>query len=62
MRHLLAREVYQWLADGVPLPQALQRGLGMVDHKIDLGLIAVTACEAGSASNRDMPAWTLNAD
>ncbi|MYM27581.1 L-asparaginase [Duganella sp. CY15W] len=62
MRHLLAREVYQWLADGIPLPQALQRGLGMVDHKIDLGLIAVTASEAGSASNRDMPAWTLNAD
>lgn len=60
MRHLLAREVYQWLAEGMPLPQALQRGLGLVGDKVDLGLIAVTATESGAISNRDMPTWTLH--
>lgn len=55
MRPMLAREVYQWLADGMPLEQALRRGVELFDKEIDVGLIAITATEAGSASNRDMP-------
>jgi L-asparaginase/beta-aspartyl-peptidase (threonine type) len=55
IRHLLARTVYQWLADGVPLQQALQRGVDQVDRKFAIGLIAVSRLEAGSCSNRPMP-------
>jgi L-asparaginase/beta-aspartyl-peptidase (threonine type) len=53
MRHLLARTVYQWIADGLPLAQALQRGVGMIDKKFEVGLIAVSRTEAGSATNQD---------
>jgi L-asparaginase/beta-aspartyl-peptidase (threonine type) len=55
IRHLLARTVYQWLADGVPLQQALQRGVELVDPKFAVGLIAVSRLEAGSCSNQPMP-------
>jgi L-asparaginase/beta-aspartyl-peptidase (threonine type) len=55
MRHLLARTVYQWIADGVPLQQALQRGVRLVDKNVDVGLIAVSKNQAGSCSNKDMP-------
>jgi L-asparaginase/beta-aspartyl-peptidase (threonine type) len=55
MRHLLARTVYQWIADGVPLQQALQRGVDLLDKNVDVGLIAVSKTEAGSCSNKDMP-------
>jgi L-asparaginase/beta-aspartyl-peptidase (threonine type) len=61
MRHLLARTVYQWIADGIPLAQALQRGVGMIDKKFEIGLIAVSGTEAGSATNQDegMPHATI---
>ncbi|MGV7207417.1 isoaspartyl peptidase/L-asparaginase [Oxalobacteraceae bacterium A2-2] len=55
VRHLLAHRVYQWLAGGTPLQQALDQGVGLFDREIDVGLIAVTATDSGAASNRDMP-------
>lgn len=55
VRHLLARTVYQWIADGVPLAQALQRGVDQIDKRYPIGLIAVSRQEAASCSNRDMP-------
>lgn len=55
MRHMLAREVYQWIAEGMPLAQALQRGVDLIDKKVDIGLIGVTRTEEGACSNRDMP-------
>jgi L-asparaginase/beta-aspartyl-peptidase (threonine type) len=55
MRHLLARTVYQWIADGVPLQQALQRGIDLVDKDVHIGLVAASRLEAGSCSNRPMP-------
>ncbi|TFW31165.1 isoaspartyl peptidase/L-asparaginase [Duganella callida] len=61
MRHMLAREVYQWLADGMPLQDALQRAVDMFDPAVDLGIIAVSATEAGSGSNREMPSCALGA-
>jgi L-asparaginase/beta-aspartyl-peptidase (threonine type) len=58
MRHLLAHTVYRWIADGVPLQQALRRGIELAGKDIDIGLIAVSRRDAGSCSNRDMPqAW-----
>lgn len=55
MRHLLAREVYQWIAEGAPLAQALQRGVDLIGDDVDIGLIGVTRTEQGACSNRDMP-------
>ncbi|GAB3408524.1 isoaspartyl peptidase/L-asparaginase [Massilia agilis] len=57
MRHLLARTVYQWIADGMPLQQALQRGVDLIDKRYEVGLIAVSRQEAGHATNQseDMP-------
>jgi L-asparaginase/beta-aspartyl-peptidase (threonine type) len=55
VRHLLARTVYGWLEDGMPLEQALKRGIDLFDPKVPVGLIAVTGTEAGSHSNQDMP-------
>lgn len=55
VRHLLARTVYGWMADGMPLDQALQRGVDLFDPEIVVGLIAVSRTEAAARSNSDMP-------
>lgn len=55
IRHMLAREVYQWIADGMPLNRALQRGVDLIDKDVDIGLIGVTRTAQAACSNRDMP-------
>jgi len=55
VRHLLASRVYGWIEDGMPLEQALKRGIELFDPAIAVGLIAVTRFDAASHSNRDMP-------
>lgn len=55
IRHMLAREVYQWIAEGMPLDRALQRGVDLIDKEVDIGLIGVTRTAQGACSNRDMP-------
>jgi beta-aspartyl-peptidase (threonine type) len=55
VRHLLAHRVYMWIEDGMPLEQALKRGIDLFDKDVAVGLIAVSRTEAGSWSNRDMP-------
>jgi L-asparaginase/beta-aspartyl-peptidase (threonine type) len=55
VRHLLAHRVYSWIEDGMPLEQALQRGVALFSEDVDVGLIAVSRTEAGAWSNRDMP-------
>lgn len=59
IRHELARKVYQWIAEGMPLRQALQCGIDLFDKKVEAGLIAVSRHEAGSCSNHDMPQSTM---
>lgn len=59
IRHLLAREVYQWLAEGMPLERALERGVGLFDSNVDVGLIGITANAAHAHSNRDMPSAVM---
>jgi L-asparaginase/beta-aspartyl-peptidase (threonine type) len=61
IRHLLARTVYQWIVDGVPLQQALQRGIELFDVNVHVGLIAVSRLEAGSCSNKPMPQARMDA-
>ena len=55
VRHLLASRVYGWIEDGMPLEQALKRGIDLFDPSISVGLIAVTKTEAAFHANRDMP-------
>lgn len=61
MRRLLARTVYGWLDDGLPLQQALDAGVALFDDDTDVGLIGITAGEHGSASNRPMPTGSARA-
>lgn len=55
VRAMLARTVYGYLEQGMPLQQALQRGIDLIDKDADTGLIAVTKTEAASCSNTQMP-------
>jgi L-asparaginase/beta-aspartyl-peptidase (threonine type) len=55
VRHLLARTVYGWIEDGMPLEQALKRGVDLFDPAVAVGLIAVSRTEAAAHANRDMP-------
>ena len=59
MRHMLARTVYGYLEQGMPLQAALQRGLDLIDKDVDTGLIGVTKTEAASCSNTHMPTWKI---
>jgi L-asparaginase / beta-aspartyl-peptidase len=55
VRHLLAYQVYGWIADGMPLQRALERGVSLFAPDVEIGLIAVSRDSAGAHSNRDMP-------
>jgi L-asparaginase/beta-aspartyl-peptidase (threonine type) len=62
VRHLLAHRVYGWIEDGMPLEQALKRGIDLFDKDVSVGLIAVSRTEAGAWGNRDMPLAKLIKD
>ena len=53
-RQMLARTVYDWVAQGMPLQQALEQGVARLPKEVSVGLIGVTRDEAGASSNRDM--------
>lgn len=55
VRHLLARTVYGWIEDGMPLGQALERGLGLFDKDVAVGLIAVSRSESAALCHQGMP-------
>ena len=55
VRQMLARTVYDWIAEGEPLKSAFERALRLFTPDVDVGLIGVTETEATAASNRDMP-------
>jgi beta-aspartyl-peptidase (threonine type) len=55
IRHMLASTVYQWIAAGMDLGQALQRGIDLFPKDVDVGLIAVSRTGSGACSNAAMP-------
>jgi L-asparaginase / beta-aspartyl-peptidase len=55
IRKVLAFRVYSWIEGGMPLMQALEKGIALFDKEIDVGLIAVSRTEAGSHANKPMP-------
>lgn len=60
IRTMLAGTVYRWIADGIPLDDALRRGVALISKDVDVGLIAVSRTEAGVFSNADMPQAVLD--
>jgi L-asparaginase/beta-aspartyl-peptidase (threonine type) len=57
---LLARTVYGWLEDGLPLQEALQKGVDLFPSaEIDIGLIGVTREGGATADNRRMPGHVI---
>jgi L-asparaginase/beta-aspartyl-peptidase (threonine type) len=60
VRHLLAFRVYGWIEDGMPLQQALRRGIELFGKDIPVGLVAVSRTEAGALGNRDMPLASID--
>jgi beta-aspartyl-peptidase (threonine type) len=52
---LVAYRVYQWIADGVPLQQALDNGVDLFDDDVEVGIIGITIDDVATASNRPMP-------
>lgn len=52
---MLARTVYDWIERGMPLAQALERGVALLPDDSDVGLIGLARGEAAAASNRSMP-------
>lgn len=55
VRHLLAYTVYGWIAGGMPVGEAVRRGVELLPQEIDVGVIAVGRHDTGMHSNRDMP-------
>jgi beta-aspartyl-peptidase (threonine type) len=58
VRQMLARTVYQWIEQGVPLHAAIDRGIALFNKSVDLGIIATNDSGAAVDSNREMP-WTI---
>ncbi|QBE66186.1 isoaspartyl peptidase/L-asparaginase [Pseudoduganella lutea] len=55
VRHLLAHTVYTWMAGGMPVEEAVQRGVDLLPAEIDVGVIAINRHAAAMRSNREMP-------
>lgn len=56
---MLCRTVYEWLAQGMPLEEALAQGVDLIPKGIDVGIIGVTLDEAATWANTQMPAHIL---
>lgn len=59
VKEMLARTVYGWLESGMPLQEALDKGVGLYPQAIDIGLIGVTREAAAASDNRQMPSWVI---
>jgi len=55
IRQVLSYRVYTWIEGGMPLREALERGVALVEDRFTVGLIGITATEAAAADNRTMP-------
>jgi L-asparaginase/beta-aspartyl-peptidase (threonine type) len=59
VKEFLCRTVYDWVAQGMPLQEALDKGVGLYPKEIDIGLIGVTRDAAGTSDNRQMPGHVI---
>lgn len=56
-RHVLAKRVYDLMADGTPAERAARRGLKPFKRSVIVGILAVDRTSYGEACNRDMAWW-----
>lgn len=59
VKHFLCRTVHDWIEAGMPLQEALDKGIALFPHELDTGLIGVSRTEAGYSDNRQMPAHVI---
>lgn len=59
VKEMLARTVYGWLEAGMPLQEALDKGVALFPQSIDIGLIGVTPTAAAVSDNRQMPTHVI---
>jgi L-asparaginase/beta-aspartyl-peptidase (threonine type) len=62
VREMLARTVYHWIDQGVPLRAAIDRGIALFNKNVDVGIIAISDTDAAVGSNREMPSMILGSD
>lgn len=55
MRRILAKHVYDEIGNGVPVQEAVERGVALLPQEYTVGIIAVSRTEHGVADNRTMP-------
>ncbi|WP_242489915.1 isoaspartyl peptidase/L-asparaginase [Noviherbaspirillum cavernae] len=60
-RQMLARTVYGWIEQGMPLQAALNRGIALFQEGISVGLIAITEHETAASSSGEMATATRHA-
>lgn len=58
IRKVLAKTVYDYIASGMSAQQAVEKGIGLYDRSVSIGLIAVDSNGFGVASTTDM-AWGM---
>lgn len=56
---MLARTIYDWIAGGLPLQEALDRAVALTPPNISMGIIGITRTDAAAASNTPMPCHIL---
>lgn len=55
IRNLIAYKVYSWMESGVPLQEALEQAVSLIDKDIAVGVIAVNRTDAGCHANQPIP-------
>ena len=55
MRVVLAKQVYDWMEQGVDPQEAADRGVALISEDYVVGVIAVSPGGEGVADNRTMP-------
>jgi L-asparaginase/beta-aspartyl-peptidase (threonine type) len=55
MRRILAKQVYDWIANGMSAQAAVEQGIALVSETFTVGMTAVSRFDEGVADNRTMP-------
>ncbi|MBI4564632.1 MAG: isoaspartyl peptidase/L-asparaginase [Planctomycetes bacterium] len=58
IRRMLARAVYDWIAQGEEVHRACERAVGGMPPEVPVGVIAVSRRGAATAASRDMAVWS----
>lgn len=59
VKEMLCRTVYGWLEAGMPIQDALDKGVALFPTSIDIGLIGVSPAGAAVRDNRQMPTHVI---